>query len=475
MQDQANESIIIPVLLAGGVGSRLWPMSRERFPKQCINVVDPNASLIQQTASRAASLGNVESPIVICNDEHRFLVAQQMAEAGFSSEIILEPIGRNTAPAVALAAFRAMEINPDAILLVLPADHVIEEGSSFSEVCMKAFDKAEDENIVTFGVKPSYAETGYGYIQAEKQDCISKVISFKEKPDLDTAEYYLKEGTYYWNSGMFVVKAKVYLEELLAQQSEIFNTVKKAFSTHFRDLDFIRINADVFAKSPSNSIDYAIMEKTDRAVVVPYTGKWSDIGAWSALHDLNQKDENGNVLQGDVFTYDSNNNFIRAEHRLVAAVGVDDLAIIETGDAIAVVPVKKAQDMKHIVAQLKEEGRSEAENHIKVYRPWGSYETIDRGRRHQVKTIVVRPGHKLSVQLHHHRAEHWIVVSGVAKALIGEQTKLISENESVFIPIGEVHSLENPGKIPLELIEVQTGSYLGEDDIVRLTDIYGRS
>lgn len=467
--------MIIPVLLAGGVGTRLWPMSRELFPKQCINLVDPNKSLIQQTAERTIAAGVTADPIVVCNDEHRFLIAQQLVESNCSADILLEPDGRNTAPAIALAAFQAIQRSPEAIMLVLPADHVIRDILEFSKAVQQAAEQATQDKIVTFGVKPTYPETGYGYIQAERKGCISPVKAFKEKPDAQTAEEYLAEGGYYWNSGMFVVSAQVYLHELKCLQPAIFSAVERAFAGQRKDLDFIRIDAEAFAQSPSDSIDYAIMEKTDKAVVVPYLGDWNDIGAWAALYDLNDKDENGNVHQGDVLTHNAKNNFIRSESRLVAAVGVEGLAIVETKDAVVVVPREQAQEIKHIVAQLKALGRTEHEVHTKVYRPWGSYESLDNGSRHQVKNIMVKPGEKLSVQMHHHRAEHWIVVSGTANITIGEETKLLSENESVYIPLGAVHALENPGKIKLELIEVQTGSYLGEDDIVRFADSYGRS
>ncbi|MBU2862985.1 mannose-1-phosphate guanylyltransferase/mannose-6-phosphate isomerase [Reinekea forsetii] len=466
--------MIIPVLLAGGVGSRLWPLSRELFPKQCINLVDVNESLIQQTALRTQHVGLSENPIVVCNDEHRFMIAQQMAECGTQADLILEPEGKNTAPAIALAAFQALERDANAIMLVLPADHVIKNEQLFGDAIEKAVEQAKAGKIVTFGVQPTYPETGYGYIQAASKTDVSEVQSFKEKPDLATAESYLEEGGYYWNSGMFVFSAQMYLDELKTLQPSIFNAVKAAFTGKQHDLDFIRVNAEAFAESPADSIDYAVMEKTDKAVVVPYTGDWNDIGAWAALYDLGEKDANNNVLAGDVLTHEAKGNLIRAESRLVAAVGVDDLVIIETADAVAVMPREKAQDIKHIVNQLKASGRTEHQTHVKVYRPWGSYQGVDSGERHQVKNITVKPGEKLSVQMHHHRAEHWIVVKGTANVTIGENTQLVSENESVYIPIGATHALENPGKIPLELIEVQTGSYLGEDDIVRFTDRYGR-
>ena len=467
--------MLIPVLLAGGVGSRLWPMSRELFPKQCINLVDAHQSLIQQTAQRAQNSGVRAQPIVVCNDEHRFLIAQQIAELGLAADIILEPEGRNTAPAIALAALQALQQDAEAVLLVLPADHVINDIEQFRVAVEQAEAEARRGKIVTFGVQPSYPETGYGYIQAVSKDEVSVVKAFKEKPDLATAEQYLAEGGFYWNSGMFVVAAQTYLDELRTLQPAIFAAVNAAFSGRSDDLDFIRIDAQAFAQSPSDSIDYAVMEKTDKAVVVPYAGDWNDVGAWAALYDLNVKDQDGNVHQGDVLVHQARGNFIRSESRLVAAVGVENLAIVETKDAVVVVPREQAQDVKFIVQQLKAAGRTEHEVHTKVYRPWGSYEGVDQGERHQVKNIQVKPGEKLSVQMHHHRAEHWIVVSGTARVTIGDKDQLVTENESVYIPVGEVHALENPGKIPLELIEVQTGAYLGEDDIVRFTDRYGRA
>ncbi|WP_304572222.1 mannose-1-phosphate guanylyltransferase/mannose-6-phosphate isomerase [Saccharospirillum sp. MSK14-1] len=467
--------MIIPVLLAGGVGSRLWPVSRELFPKQCISLIGTEHSLIQQTVERAQAAGMTEAPIVVCNDEHRFLIAQQMADLGTKSELILEPEGRNTAPAIALAALQAVQRDPQATLVVLPADHVIQDRSAFSAALQQAVEQAADDKLVTFGVSPSYAETGYGYIEAAKPGQISAVAAFREKPDAETAEGYLQSGRHYWNSGMFVFKARVYLDELKRHQPAIYAATEAAMAGEYSDLDFIRVDAEAFAKSPSDSIDYAIMEHTDRAVVVPYNGDWNDIGAWSALYDLNEKDADANALQGDVLTHDAHGNLIRAESRLVAAVGVNDLAIIETDDAVLVIPRERAQDVKEIVTLIKAGGRSEHQLHARVHRPWGAYKTINMGERHQVKRITVKPGEKLSVQMHHHRAEHWVVVSGTANVTIGEDTRMLSENESVYIPIGTVHALENPGKIPLELIEVQTGSYLGEDDIVRFTDRYGRS
>lgn len=467
--------MIIPVLLAGGVGSRLWPVSRELFPKQCISFTHPEHSLIQQTVTRAQQAQLVADPILVCNDEHRFLIAQQMADLGVRGQIILEPEGRNTAPAIALAAFQALERDPEAIMVVLPADHVINNAAAFQEAVEAAVEGAEADKLVTFGVKPLYAETGYGYIEATEVGRVSPVKAFREKPDAETAAGYLKAGNYYWNSGMFVFKARVYLDELKQRQPGMFKAVEAAMANKFVDLDFVRVDAEAFAKSPSDSIDYAIMEHTDRALVVPYAGDWSDVGAWSALYDLSEKDGQDNVVRGDVLVHEATGNLIRAEGRLVAAIGVQGLAIIETDDAVVVMPRERAQDVKHIVNQLKAGGRSEHSVHTVVHRPWGAYKTVNIGSRHQVKRITVKPGEKLSVQMHHHRAEHWVVVSGTANVTIGETSQILSENESVYIPIGAVHALENPGKIPLELIEVQTGSYLGEDDIVRFTDRYGRA
>ena len=467
--------MIIPVLLAGGVGSRLWPLSRELYPKQCINLFDPLKSLIQQAAERAQAVGIDAAPIVVCNDEHRFLIAQQMADLNITADIVLEPEGKNTAPAIALAAFQALSRDAEAMLLILPADHVIRDHQLFASAVEQAVELAQAGKLVTFGVQPTYPETGYGYIQAVDKGVVSVVQAFKEKPDAATAQQYLDAGGYYWNSGMFVFGAQHYLDELKLLAPAIYAAVAEAFAGRQPDLDFVRIDAQAFAQSPADSIDYAIMEKTTQAMVVPYAGDWNDIGAWAALYDLNEKDADNNVLSGDVLTHEAHGNYIRAESRLVAVIGVDDLAIVETKDAIAVVPRHRAQDVKLIVDQLKALGRSEHEMHTKVHRPWGSYEGIDRGSRHQVKNIRVKPGEKVSVQMHHHRAEHWIVVSGSANVTIGETTQLLTENQSVYIPVGVVHALENPGKIPLELIEVQTGSYLGEDDIVRFTDRYGRS
>jgi mannose-1-phosphate guanylyltransferase/mannose-6-phosphate isomerase len=472
---------IIPVLLAGGIGSRLWPLSREQFPKQCINLIDTKKSLIQQTAERVVKAGLTEQPIVICNNDHRFMIAQQLSDSKVASNIILEPEGRNTAPALAIASWQAIKRDPSSIIVALPADHVISDGKYFNLALRSAIFQAKKNKIVTFGIRPTYPETGYGYIKAGTLlddngglHTSYNIDAFKEKPKQALAEEYINSGSYFWNSGMFVFSAQLYLDELEKLEPQIFNAVKASFEALEVDLDFIRVGAKEFSSSPSNSIDYAVLEHTDKAVMVPYEGDWSDVGVWSALYDINNKDESGNVHQGDVLTHDSHNNYVRTDSQLVATVGVDNLAIIATKDAIAIMHRDKAQDIKHIVNQLNEQGRSEHIIHTKVYRPWGSYQRIDQGERHQVKRILVKPNEKLSLQMHYHRAEHWVVVSGTAKVTIGDKVKLLSENESIYIPIGETHALENPGKIPLEIIEVQTGSYLDEDDIVRFEDRYGR-
>jgi mannose-1-phosphate guanylyltransferase len=462
----------IPVILSGGVGSRLWPLSREHFPKQCLNLTDSLSSLLQQTLARTNHL-NVQSVLVVCNDDHRFLIAQQLQDMGVkSAKVMLEPVGRNTAPAVALAAFEMLQSNnEDALMLVLPADHVIRDTAAFEKAIEQAKVLAEAGGLVTFGITPTRAETGYGYIKAGQDACVEK---FVEKPDLATAQSYLESGDYLWNSGMFLFQASQYLAELKQHRPAMYAAVELAYGSRTEDLDFIRIGTEAFTSCPSESIDYAIMEPTQNAKVVPYDGDWSDIGAWDALHDYSEKDINHNVLVGDVMAESTTNSLIRAESRLVATVGVNNLVVIETADAVLIMDKDQSQDVKKIVSRIKAEGRQEHMHHTTVHRPWGTYQTVDLGVRHQVKRIMVKPGEKLSVQMHHHRAEHWVVVSGTAKVQNGECEILLTENESTYIPVGVVHALENPGKIPLELIEVQSGSYLGEDDIVRFSDRYGR-
>ncbi|PJE53284.1 mannose-1-phosphate guanylyltransferase/mannose-6-phosphate isomerase [Marinomonas sp. BSi20584] len=463
---------IIPVILSGGVGSRLWPLSREHFPKQCLPLTDKEYSLLQQTMLRTLSL-EVADPIVVCNEDHRFLIAQQLQSIGVKkSSIVLEPKGRNTAPAIALAALEALRSQSgDALMLVLPADHVIRDIAAFETTIKQAVELAKQDALVTFGVQPTRPETGYGYIRSGDN---FSVVEFVEKPNLAKAQAYLDSGEYLWNSGMFLFRAKAFLDELSAHRDDIFQAVNLAYQQRTEDLDFVRIDAELFAQCPEESIDFAVMEPTKKAKVVPYAGDWSDIGAWDALYDYADKDADNNVLLGDVMSEGSSHCLIRSESRLVAAVGVSDLVIVETADAVLVMDKNNAQDVKKIVKRIKAEGREEHMYHTTVHRPWGTYQTVDLGGRHQVKRIMVKPGEKLSVQMHHHRAEHWVVVSGTAKVQNGDREILLTENESTYIPVGVVHALENPGKIPLELVEVQSGSYLGEDDIVRFSDRYGR-
>ncbi|WP_394180968.1 mannose-1-phosphate guanylyltransferase/mannose-6-phosphate isomerase [Marinomonas posidonica] len=456
---------IIPVILAGGIGHRLWPLSREHFPKQCLSLIDQEFSLLQQTLLRTASL-DVADPIVVCNEDYRFLVAQQLQSIGVkNSSIVLEPEGRNTAPAIALAALEVKQVyGADAFMLVLPADHVIRDLVAFETSILKAVELAKSNTLVTFGVQPTRPETGYGYIRSADD---YQVAEFVEKPDLEKAEAYLASGDYLWNSGMFLFQADTYLAELSSHRKDIADAVIAAYENRHEDMDFVRIDAELFAQCPEESIDFAVMEPTNKAKVVPYTGDWSDIGAWDALYDYADKDADNNVLLGDVMAEGTSSCLIRSESRLVAAVGVKDLVIVETADAVLVMDKNQAQDVKKIVKRIKQENREEHMFHTTVHRPWGTYETVDLGGRHQVKRIMVKPGKKLSVQMHHHRAEHWVVVSGTAKVQNGDREILLTENESTYIPVGVVHALENPGKIPLEIIEVQSGSYLGEDDIVR--------
>ncbi|RBP83254.1 mannose-1-phosphate guanylyltransferase/mannose-6-phosphate isomerase [Marinomonas rhizomae] len=463
---------IIPVILAGGVGSRLWPLSREFFAKQCLPLVDKEYSLLQQTILRTLSL-EVADPIVVCNEDHRFLIAQQLQSIGVKkSSIILEPKGRNTAPAIALAALETVRSqSDDALMLVLPADHVIRDLAAFEATIKQAVELAKDDALVTFGVQPMRPETGYGYIRSGENFAVAE---FVEKPSLEKAQAYLDSGEYLWNSGMFLFRAKAFLGELAAHRDDIYQAVNHAYQQRSEDLDFVRIDAELFSQCPEESIDFAVMEPTKKAKVVPYVGDWSDIGAWDALYDYADKDADNNVLLGDVMAEGASNCFIRSESRLVAAVGVSDLVIVETADAVLVMDKNNSQNVKKIVKRIKTEGRQEHMYHTTVHRPWGSYQTVDVGERHQVKRIMVKPGEKLSVQMHHHRAEHWVVVSGMAKVQNGEQEILLVENESTYIPIGVIHSLENPDETLLELVEIQSGNYLGEDDIVRFSDKYGR-
>ena len=461
-----------PVLLSGGSGTRLWPLSREAYPKQFLPLAGED-TMVQATWLRVAPIAGA-APIVVANEEHRFLVAEQLREIGAPTPaIVLEPAGRNTAPAIAAAALQARENGDDPLLLVLPSDHVVRDAEGFRKAVLAAAKAAEDGALVTFGIVPDAPETGFGYIQADAGEGIRKVLRFIEKPDAVTAQEYLDAGGYYWNSGMFLFRASRYLEELQKFRADILDAVKQAFAAAKRDGDFIRLDKAAFAASPSDSIDYAVMEKTDATMVLPVDIGWNDVGSWSALWQVSEQDGDGNAHQGDVIAVDSRNSYAYAQ-RLVALVGVDNLVVVETDDAVLVAAKDKVQEVKQVVAKLKGDKRSQAVLHRKVYRPWGAYDSIDMGARFQVKRITVNPGAALSLQMHHHRAEHWIVVSGTAKVTRGEETLLLSENQSTYIPLGVTHRLENPGKVPLELIEVQSGSYLGEDDIVRFEDVYGR-
>lgn len=469
--------MIYPVIMAGGTGSRLWPLSRQLNPKQFLSLGDAELSMLQATIQRLHGL-DIALPLLICNEQHRFLAAEQLRQMGINSaHILLEPIGRNTAPAIALAALQLAKEAEDPVLLVLAADHLIKDIEAFEKGVRTALPLAQDGKLVTFGIVPTHAETGYGYIeQGEVLGPDSYIVSrFVEKPDLKTARDYLTSGNYCWNSGMFMFRASRYLEELERFQPAILAACREALERATEDLHFTRVDHDTFASCPDDSIDYAVMEKTSEAVMVPLDAGWSDIGSWSALWEVSTKDDNGNVFMGDVLGQSTRSTYIHADSRLVAAVGVKDLVIVETKDAVLVAHKDKVQEVKNIVERIKHDNRCEHINHREVYRPWGMYDSIDSGHRYQVKRITVQPGAKLSVQMHHHRAEHWIVVSGTAKVTNGDETYLVTENQSTYIPIGQVHALENPGVIPLELIEVQSGSYLGEDDIVRFEDKYGRA
>ncbi len=465
-----------PVILSGGAGTRLWPLSRELYPKQFLPLAGSH-TMIQDTLLRLTGLADVNAPIIICNEDHRFLVAEQMRQIGCRPEaIVLEPVGRNTAPAVAVAALH--QEKKDEVLLVLPADHVIKNQVAFHAAIRKGLKEALAGRLVTFGIVPSAPETGYGYIRAGKAAKNSDALpidAFVEKPDLATAQKYVKAGNYFWNSGMFMFKPSVLLAEIKKHSPKIGPACSKALKNGNSDADFLRLEKEAFSASPSISIDYAVMEKTDLGAMIPLDAGWNDVGSWAALADVNPADANGNVVNGDVLTQKVKNSCILASTRLVAAVGIEDHVIVETADAVLVAHKSHVQDVKAIVDQLRAAKRGEAVNHRRVNRPWGTYETIDLSERFQVKRITVNPGATLSLQMHYHRAEHWIVVRGTAKITKGNDIIVLSENQSTYIPLGQSHRLENPGRIPLELIEVQSGSYLGEDDIVRFEDTYGRA
>ena len=476
-------AMMIPVVLSGGVGSRLWPLSREHFPKQLMPIAGGEFSLFQETLLRLAAIPDAASPILVCNNNHRFLIAAQVQSVGMNySAMLLEPVGRNTCPAITVAALQAMENGDDPVLLVVPADHIIKDSTLFASAVRTGMDFALDGKIITFGIIPDRPETGYGYIRrgeaagvdGETREDAFHVCEFTEKPEYQVACDYIESKEYFWNSGMFMFKASTFLRELSRFSPAILDACTQAFSKATHDLDFIRLDENAFNSCPSDSIDYALMEKTSLAVVVPLDIGWSDVGSWLAMHDVCGKDECGNVTCGDVVLEDVRNCYIHSENRLIAALGIENHIVVETKDAVLVCPIDRSQDVKLIVNRLKNQMRDEALTHLRTYRPWGSFENVDLGERFKVKRIIVNPGAALSLQMHYHRAEHWIVVKGTARIVKGEESFLLNEDQSTYIPWGTNHRLENPGKIPLELIEVQTGSYLGEDDICRFEDVYGR-
>ncbi len=469
--------MIIPVILSGGSGSRLWPLSRETYPKQFLPLVDQH-TLLQSTALRIAGLAGVTAPLVVCNEEHRFMVAEQLRAVGIQpAAVILEPVGRNTAPAVAVAALHAQNQGADPILLILPADHVISDVAGFRAAVLQVAPHAEAGRLITFGIVPTAPETGYGYIEAGArldELGVCAVERFVEKPDLATARNYLETGGYSWNSGMFMFRASAFLAELERLAPAMLTASQQALATGHADTDFLWLDREAFAACPKDSIDYAVMEKTRQAVVMPLAVGWNDVGSWSALWEVGERDADGNILRGDVISLDTHNTYVHAASRLVATIGVEDLVVVETADAVLVASKAQVQDVKTVVNQLQASQRPESRVHRKVYRPWGFYDAIDAEARFQAKRIMVRPGASISLQMHHHRAEHWVVVSGTARVTRGDEEFLLTENQSAYIPVGVQHRLSNPGKIPLEIIEVQSGSYLGEDDIVRFEDVYGR-
>jgi mannose-1-phosphate guanylyltransferase/mannose-6-phosphate isomerase len=464
---------IIPVIPSGGSGTRLWPLSRKQYPKQYLPLAGDN-TMLQETILRLSGLDNLADPIIVCNADHRFLVAEQCQQIGIKNPtILLEPVGRNTAPAIAAAALQSLKYSDDLTLLVLSADHVIQDVAAFHKAINIANQQVQRGKLATFGIVPTDANTGYGYIKSSKDNNngAHKVEEFVEKPDLKTAEFYLEQGNYLWNSGMFMFQARAFINELTTHAPNIVTSVNNAVNNATQDLDFIRLEKQAFKSSPSDSIDYALMEKSNNVVVVPLDAGWSDVGSWSTLYDIGTKDSQGNVIKGDVITQDTTNTYINADHHMVATIGLDNLIIIYTPDATFIATQDKAQEVKSIVESLQASGRCESAVHRKVYRPWGWYDSIESGEHFQVKRIHVKPGAKLSLQMHHKRAEHWVVVIGIATITNGEQTFILNKGESTYIPLGVTHSLENQTNEPLEIIEVQSGAYLGEDDIVRFEDI----
>ena len=476
-----NEDHIIPVILCGGTGSRLWPLSRESCPKQYLKVIqNDKLTLLQNTCKRISTIKSIGNPIFITNEEHRFIIAEQIRQIGLEDKsIILEPFGRNTAPAIAIAALEALSLNKDPHLLVLASDHFIQDEKAFQNAINNALTQSKEEKLVTFGVLPTSPETGYGYIEVGKDFDIDtmepvEIKNFIEKPNKETAKKLIEDGHFLWNSGMFMFKARVILDELTKFHPEIVQCSKSSFDKNNLDLEFKRLNSEFFRKCPSISIDVAVMEKTNSASVVPLDAGWSDIGSWSSMWEISDKDVNGNVHIGNIKSIDSKNNYLRSENRLVVGIGLENIVVVETNDAVLVAKKDNIQKVKEIVEELKKEGKSEGINHRKIYRPWGNYDSVVEGFRWQVKRIEVKPGASLSLQMHHHRTEHWIVVTGTAEVEIDSEKYIIGENKSIYIPLGSKHRLSNPGKIPLILIEVQSGAYLKEDDIVRIKDKYGR-
>ncbi|OEC33886.1 mannose-1-phosphate guanylyltransferase / mannose-6-phosphate isomerase [Pseudomonas cuatrocienegasensis] len=469
---------MIPVILSGGSGSRLWPLSRKQYPKQFLALTGTD-TLFQQTLKRLAFDG-IQPPILVCNKEHRFIVQEQLQAQNLASQaLLLEPFGRNTAPAVAMAAMKLVGQGRDELMLVLPADHVIEDQPAFQKALNLARETAEKGEMVLFGIPATRPETGYGYIKSVADDALPegviRVQRFVEKPDEARAREFVASGDYFWNSGMFLFRASRYLEELQRHEPDIYDTCLLALERSETDGDTVNIDVATFECCPDNSIDYAVMERTNRACVVPLNAGWNDVGSWSSIWDVHAKDANGNVTKGDVTVHDSRNCLVHGNGKLVSVIGLDDIVVVETKDAMMIAHKDRVQDVKTVVNQLDAQGRSETQNHCEVYRPWGSYDSVDTGGRFQVKRITVKPGAQLSLQMHHHRAEHWIVVSGTAEVTCDDKTFLLTENQSTYIPMTSVHRLSNPGKIPLEIIEVQSGGYLGEDDIERFEDVYGRT